>query len=319
MDRGLGSWAGMKSATEQLDQNDPHFRQQDFVPSHGACYWVCAYANCQHAVSAAVTKDPTETSFYRAISLAEGTVSVVDSGGVCYTRVWRCFEIYTSLMDQAPKRGYKYDVYTARSSMFGPAIGLVDGLSVYDQRGGKALARQYKYTREKFFPEALLESSLKVRLEMGQASVEDDRRHILNAIAESADLDAAPAPEHPNYGAANDVLRGRLASSTPVACLLHSESLRSLFLAALPRSRGVTEMAANFDMREELTAEILGEFIKALPPSVTRLVLGEISPDVQPLPYDELDDLPNLEVLQLYHCRGFTLENFNAGDRTWTE
>merc|ERR1712039_1046780 len=128
-----------------------------------------------------------------------------------------------------------------------------------------------------------------------------------------------PMVDHPNYLAVNDLLRGRLASSTSPACLLGTERLRSLFLAALPRSQGVTAIAANFEMDENLTAEILGAFVEALPQSLTHLMLGEIGPDVQPLPYDELDNLANLQELELYHCSGFTLENFNAGDKTWTE
>ena len=81
----------------------------------------------------------------------------------------------------------------------------------------------------------------------------------------------------------------------------------------------VTEVSANFDMDENLTAEILQAFVVALPQSLMHLRLGEIRKDVQPLPYDELDNLANLQELELYHCHGFTLQNFNAGDKTWTE
>merc|ERR1712032_1067371 len=101
--------------------------------------------------------------------LAEGTVSVVDMGGVCFTRVWCCFEVYTSLMDQASERDYHYDIYTVFKNSFGAVAALVDGLSVKDSRGGALNGQQYKAFREKFFPTALLETSLEVCLEKGEA------------------------------------------------------------------------------------------------------------------------------------------------------
>merc|ERR1712032_1382836 len=99
----------------------------------------------------------------------------VDTSGVCFTRLWCCFEIYTSLMSLAFERSYKYDIYTAHKNQFGESVGLVDGLTILDQRGGRDLEQQYKGARESFFPVNLLEKSLQVRLEMGEASVEDDR------------------------------------------------------------------------------------------------------------------------------------------------
>jgi len=316
-DRGLGTWLGKRPVVDSMDQSDCYFRQQGFVPSDHACYWVCAYANNQHALSCAVTKDPKDTSFYNAMQLAEGTVSVIDGDGVCFTRIWCCFEVYISLMNFAAARDYKYDIYTVHRNCFGDAAALVDGLTIWDQRGGVERGCLYKQSREGLFPVTLLESSLGVRLEMGKASVEDDRKHILNSLADRCDLDAEPLLQHPNYTMANSMLHGRLASSAPVPCLLNSELLRLRLLEALPQSRA-TVICANFNMDERLTPEILHAFIKALPQTVTHLSLSEIDSAVQPLPYDELDDLHNLQELELYHCQGFTLSNFNAGDRIWT-
>ena len=174
-------------------------------------------------------------------------------------------EVYTSLMDQASERDYKYDIYTVFANHFGATCALVDGLSVLDSRGGALRGHQYKAFRESYFPIALLQKSLEVHLERGEASVEEDRRHILNSITRSTDLDAEPMSEHDAYVKVNDMLRGRLASSTVPACLLGTERLRSLFLAALPRSHGVTAIAANFDMDERLTPEILGHLSEHCP------------------------------------------------------
>ena len=54
----------------------------------GTNYWVCAYANNQWALGDALTDDPGQTSFHKAMALAEGTVSVVDKEGIVFTRIW---------------------------------------------------------------------------------------------------------------------------------------------------------------------------------------------------------------------------------------
>ena len=44
--------------------------------------------------------DLSQTSFRRALALAEGTVSILDRGGKVFTRVWCCYEIYIALAEQ---------------------------------------------------------------------------------------------------------------------------------------------------------------------------------------------------------------------------
>ena len=44
--------------------------------------------------------DLTQTSFRKALDAADGTVSVLDAGGKCFTRVWCCYEIFISLAVQ---------------------------------------------------------------------------------------------------------------------------------------------------------------------------------------------------------------------------
>ena len=81
-----------------------------FLGGHSPRYWVCAHglcshppspsfaltvsvyaaANNQHNLDAEISDVLTETSFYKAIVLARGTVSVVDSDGKCWTRIWCC-------------------------------------------------------------------------------------------------------------------------------------------------------------------------------------------------------------------------------------
>ena len=47
-----------------------------------------ADANNQWDLSAALVDDPRQTPFFKAMALAKGTVSVLDTHGVVFTRVW---------------------------------------------------------------------------------------------------------------------------------------------------------------------------------------------------------------------------------------
>ena len=69
---------------------------------------MCAYANNQWDLQAELVDDLAQTSFRKALDLANGTISVVDPDGVCFTRVWCCYEIYVSLKVDADR--LKYDV-----------------------------------------------------------------------------------------------------------------------------------------------------------------------------------------------------------------
>ena len=69
---------------------------------------MCAYANNQWDLQAELVDDLAQTSFRKALDLANGTISVVDPDGVCFTRVWCCYEIYVSLKVAADR--LKYDV-----------------------------------------------------------------------------------------------------------------------------------------------------------------------------------------------------------------
>ena len=50
--------------------------------------------------------DPAESSFRKAMDLADGTVSVMDAGAVCFKRVWCVFEITESILRAV--HSYKY-------------------------------------------------------------------------------------------------------------------------------------------------------------------------------------------------------------------
>jgi len=49
-------------------------------------YWVCAYANNQHALEEAISNNPRKTSFYKAMRLCRGVLLVLDTQATPYCR-----------------------------------------------------------------------------------------------------------------------------------------------------------------------------------------------------------------------------------------
>jgi hypothetical protein len=185
----------------------------------GTPYWVCAYANNQWQLSGAVSADPAESSFRKAIDKSMGTVTIFDEGAITYSRVWCAYEIFVSLSAPArktaprlPDQEYLYDAYMCRKSFY--SVGLTDGDAEIDKRGGNdpLVACTYRAAREAKFPPELCVKALNFDVKRAEASVEADRRHILNAIAGVSHLDAEPLENHTEYERVNRLLRGRLAS-----------------------------------------------------------------------------------------------------------
>ena len=101
---------------------------------------VCAYANNQHALGGDLTIDPAQSSFRRAMTLTVGTLAIVDTSSVVYTRSWCGYETSTSLRDIGAE--YKFDMVTALphkgKNVVGKefpnaAVGLYDGFTEADR------------------------------------------------------------------------------------------------------------------------------------------------------------------------------------------
>jgi len=142
-------------------------------------YWVCAYANRQGDLGAEIDVPLMETSFVRALKLCKGTVSVLDHGGVVFTRVWCIYELYHSLplhRDAHAAKNYTYDMYTALN--FEKAVGISDGQAAVD------LNADDKLLRERTFPLRLVDQGLSIECRKSNASREDDRSRILAEIGD---------------------------------------------------------------------------------------------------------------------------------------
>merc|ERR1740139_1725903 len=68
-----------------------------------------------------------------------------------------------------------------------------------------------KAIRERAFPLKAAAAGLSIAIESAKASRQEDKRHILNFLTGSPDLDAAHPSQHPAYDTVNAALRSRFA------------------------------------------------------------------------------------------------------------
>ena len=222
---------------------------------HGP-YWVCAYANNQWKLDDEIGGSLEESSFRKAMKLSLGTVTVLDEGGITFSRIWCGYEIFTSLAGDSHKT---YDVYTCPKQ---GAVGLVEGLSAGDKDAGA------KQKRESAFP--LERVRLDIQLQSAQASVEADRKAILNAIVGAA-ADAEPPDEHASYTRLNNMLAGRFAAGMVRTVIARGKKLDPYFAAI--KASAAKSLVSDLSNLRMCTDKELKLLTAALPDSLESLNL----------------------------------------------
>ena len=239
-------------------------------------YWVCAYANNQHDLASVNAPTLEETSFYKALKLAEGTVSILDRDGMCFKRVWCSYECFITLTQTEGK----YEVYTAlehESKDFNgdvharSAIGIVDGLGVQVCDNTVTEDTEDKALREAHFPLALATQAFTLQLETATASVENDRIKILNTIAVKENLAATPPATHPRYDALNATVRGRLAIVALRGLLQAGEPIEEA--VTLLKGCGRRKLELGFNDVKAFDANAMQLIAQNLPPTLEELIM----------------------------------------------
>ena len=272
--------------------------------------WVCAYANRQWSLAADVTDDPSQTSFHKAMRLAFGTLAILDDKALYFTRVWCDYEIYVSLTIKEEERDevarahgrYTYDVYTAPKPkpLYRDAVGLVDGIAPADSgRSGPHIETTTKYFREKEFPVALIDKGMRARVQEGQASVDADKQHILNAIIGGRELNATVPAEHPRFEEINATLNGRVAADAMTAAIEAGGATLERALEALKAGRA-TIFCMYLQDCKEATAEVMARVVAALPDSLEHLTIRNCD-TLTAAP--RLSALTRLRTLKFVRCR----------------
>ena len=158
-----------------------------------AKYWVCAYSNRQHDLGTDLGSDPAQSSFNKAMALANGVLLICDMNVVVTTRIWVDFELYRTVAMDA---GLDIVIHANGS----PHLIAADSLpneSPYQ-----------KNKREQAFPfQHICKKMMEVQLHRGDSSMEIDKVRILNTMINHTPLDdndvlkraEAQDPKDPRY------------------------------------------------------------------------------------------------------------------------
>eukprot|EP00929_Paragymnodinium_shiwhaense_P055628 TRINITY_DN27861_c0_g4_i1.p1 TRINITY_DN27861_c0_g4~~TRINITY_DN27861_c0_g4_i1.p1 ORF type:complete len:911 (+),score=154.47 TRINITY_DN27861_c0_g4_i1:86-2818(+) len=250
--------------------------------SETTAYWICAYANNQHALDEEIQVNPQETSFFRAMCECEGVVLVLDDAFTPFSRIWCCFE--ASVVALAKEQGHAsllLDVANVGND--GIAHVMTDGITEEDlsnRRGQPGREWAMKAEREQAFPvERLLEEALHLDIAKAAASHTLDRNRILNSLAgkDKAQLNDEPTLESTDCARVN-VVNAKIRSIYAVTCwrqCVSKERRRSLhgLMDALQADTGRQELDMHFEHLRDLDDRRLQMLGAALPTSLERLTL----------------------------------------------
>jgi hypothetical protein len=225
-----------------------------------------AYANNQHRISEEMLTNP----FLQAMSICEGTVSILDAECVVYSRIWCIFELFKSVMGD--NSNYEFDVYTEIVGGSG-AVGITHGYIPSDYRNPYSKKR-----RESKFPLDRILQATDVDVKHAKASVESDRKLILNTIT-GRSVDDAVVDDHDKYDELNNILRGIFVA--PALERIIKEKDVHTITRCLDIVKASNARFIDLHLRDcsKLKDNILIKLADSLPPSLTefRLLSGESS------------------------------------------
>ncbi|CAE8596818.1 unnamed protein product, partial [Polarella glacialis] len=244
-------------------------------------YWICAYANRQHALSEELNDDPKQTSFYKAMCLADCLLLILDNVGPAmpFTRVWCAYELFMALIDEdRKKKPLLLDtVAHTKAGTFVLTDGFTDAEAKVRDAGFPAEAEACKSLRELCFPIHVLEKGMNLRLQEAQASEEADRRHILNSVVgkQLRELDEEPPLEHANYTEVNARLGSRFALACFRPAIMKGSARRLGVARALQADRWQRELVLDIDKwPKERQATAFEVFVAGLPEGLKHLMLA---------------------------------------------
>ncbi|CAE7501557.1 Igfals [Symbiodinium natans] len=262
-----------------------------------ASYWICAYANNQHDLSAEIADDPRKTSFFKAMQLCVGVVLILDEHATPFQRIWCCFEqsIVVGERDAGTSR-LLLDVAATDASHKAHLI--TDGFAGPEQCQMPLLGFLAKSTREAGFPTEILQKGLGVNILDASTSVQQDKHMILRSIAlrraSAKSLSESYPATHPNYDAVNQALASHFALAAFFGAVAQGEDTTRLLEAlAADQSRRVVELSLTGLQLRDLELQML---LQSMPRrlSVLRLDLGFTA-----IEHVEFPEMPNLTQLML--------------------
>jgi hypothetical protein len=156
----------------------------------------------------------------------------------------------------------------------------------------------YKAHRQARFPVRLLQAAFDIKVEDGQASVETDKRHILNSLT-GMPLDSEPPRTHEQYDRINKLLHTHYALGGLPRCVAEGGEALKQCLAAL-RASPPTDRFVSTEPLDDATVE---QLIDLLPPTLQHLELPMASMTVVP---ESVGKFTALRTLDLSGCEKLT-------------
>ncbi|CAB9529175.1 expressed unknown protein (Partial), partial [Seminavis robusta] len=262
---------------------------KDHMDDGSFTYWICAYANNQHKLQQEINShgDPIETSFFRAIQLSQGTVSIMDQHRICFARIWCAFEIFLALRDMNSNKSnnnnnkswgskqqeedvpYMYEIYTVKATPDNRHDNACLGLRDVNVFGGA----QYGAKGKPPFP--CCPEMLDICIEKAAATRDNDRRSILNYICggrAAAVSNEEPPSGHCAYQEINNLLRARIALSTYQAALAQQQPMEK-YRNAIRHHPNLKRLSMNFYEFDPFVEEARHFMATALPEGLESLQL----------------------------------------------
>ena len=217
---------------------------------------------------------------------------ILDTNATPFTRLWCAFEAYTALSERTDGNQHLLlDIATKVPGTDSAAL-LTDGLteaekqleSALEEKGqgptrgpppqgmgpmGASLAKRLQLYRQRAFTLEVLSRGLRPQLHEALASKAEDRRRILNCIAQK-DLDAEPAGQHVNYDAVNTSLGGIFARAGLEQALLKGQVQELSFHEALRADTSCSELKLDLTHMSPSDAR-LADLGLCIPRSLQRL------------------------------------------------
>jgi len=229
--------------------------------------------------------------FLRAMKIVDGTVSILDSNCVVYSRIWCVYELYKSLMGQNEK--YKFDIYTDFS--LNSAVGITHGSQ--GKKGSFPLDRILKV--------------IDIDVVKAKATELKDAKFIKNDITGNG-KDAEPLESHPKYDELNTILKSKFV--TPVLHrIIHEVKDKTkvqlcleIFKNSSPRS-----IDLDFENCSRFNDDIAKRLVDSLPSTLERLWFSSTGSAVT---QDMIDSLPRMMLSKLPNLLHFGYSNINMSD-----
>ncbi|CAE8708184.1 unnamed protein product [Polarella glacialis] len=242
-----------------------HCAVRQLCPQTTYC-WICAYANRQHVLSQELHEDPKQTSFYKAMCLADGLLLILDNVG-------------PAMPFQRDRKKEPLLLDTVAHTQAGTFVltdGLTDAEAKVRDAGFPGDAEAFKSLRELCFPIHVLEKGMNLRLQEAQATEEVDRRHILNSVVgkQQHELDEEPQREHESYTKVNAQLGSRFALACFGPAIRGSTALRFGVARALQADRWRRQLVLDINkIPKERQAVAFEVFVAGLPKDLEHLSL----------------------------------------------